>query len=237
MIKKFKLFNNSRAVSPVIGVMLMVVVTVVLAAAVSSSSQGILDGTEQTPSAAFSVEIVKDIEDSTAKNSLTKSYINIRHISGDSIPTKDISIITENPKARGDSDFREIHPNQINAKIHCETGGDYNASVPFWNIGTTVRDRPELYFGNYTLEPGRGMLADDWSNYNVNNGAEWGEDSHGDWCYVNNGEEVNPETGLITGMQAMFSDWDSVEKGDYLNVKIRHNPTQKVIFDSDVRVI
>ncbi|MCM1987820.1 type IV pilin N-terminal domain-containing protein [Methanococcoides seepicolus] len=232
MKRKMKLVNDSRAVSPVIGVMLMVVVTVVLAAAVSSSSQGILDGTEQTPSAVFSAEIVKDINAKMGPTEGTMSYVNIKHISGDSIDTKDLMIITENPKARGGNGFREIYPNQVNTYT-----GNYNGTAPMWNQGGLFQSQSDSFFGEYSLEPGRSMMADDWSNYKMEAEWEYSEESE-QWDYLCDGFEVEPENGqIISGMHAMFADWDSVESGDHLNIKIIHTPSQKVIFDSDVRVI
>lgn len=235
MKRKMKLVNDSRAVSPVIGVMLMIVVTVVLAAAVSSSSQGILDGTEQAPSAAFSAEIVKDIRvpmDSGGQR--TTSYVYIKHVSGDSIDTKDLMIITENPKARGGDGFREIYPNQNNTNT-LSSPGAYVGTAPMWNQGGFFNNQPNSFFGEYTLEPGRSMMADTWDNYNE---AVWADDGEGVWDYRNsNGFPINANEDEITGIQAMFADWESVESGDHLNMKIIHTPSQTVIFDSDVRVI
>ncbi|WP_052402879.1 type IV pilin N-terminal domain-containing protein [Methanococcoides methylutens] len=228
MIRKMNIISDSRAVSPVIGVMLMVVVTVVLAAAVSSSSQGILDGVEQAPSAVFSVEIVKNIN-SNMGSSGNMSYMSIRHISGDSIDTADIKIVTINPQARGDTKMMEILPNVNNTHTPFYTG-----AMPMWNRGDLINDDSEgIFFGDYTLEPGSSMLADEYSNYNPD--AKWVPD---EGKYENaDADEINPENDRITGMQAMFADWYSLESGDYVNVKIVHNPSQKVIFDSDVRVI
>ncbi|WP_135606020.1 type IV pilin N-terminal domain-containing protein [Methanococcoides sp. NM1] len=234
MKRKMKLVNDSRAVSPVIGVMLMVVVTVVLAAAVSSSSQGILDGVEQAPSAVFSVEIVKDI-DGNMGSGITTSYMSIRHVSGDSIDTKDISILTINPNARGDNGVMEVHPNKVNTNVHCSGGGNYIGTVPFWNRGATLDTQENSFFGEYILEPGRSMVADEWSNYDK---ATWDDNNGEEWRYRSSGSfPVDPEVDPITGMQAMFADWDSVRSGDHVTVKIIHNPSQKVIFDSEVRVI
>ncbi|NOQ48608.1 type IV pilin N-terminal domain-containing protein [Methanococcoides sp.] len=235
MKRKMKLVNDSRAVSPVIGVMLMIVVTVVLAAAVSSSSQGILDGAEQAPSAVFSVEIVKDI-DGNMGSDITTSYISIRHVSGDSIDTSDISIITINPNARGDNGVMEVHPNVVNTHVHSE---DYNyiGTAPFWNQGGFFDTQEHSFFGEFILEPGRSMMADEWSNYEK---AIWDDNDGEMWMYrTSGGFEVKPENDghYITGMQAMFADWDSVRSGDHVTVKIIHNPSQKVIFDSEVRVI
>ncbi|WP_167880843.1 type IV pilin N-terminal domain-containing protein [Methanococcoides sp. AM1] len=235
MKRKMKLVNDSRAVSPVIGVMLMIVVTVVLAAAVSNYAGGMLVGTEQAPSAVFSAEIVKDIKVPMGNSSSqeTTSYAYIKHISGDSIDTKDLMIITENPKARGGDGFREIYPNQNNTNT-LGSAGAYRGTAPMWNQGGFFSSQPNSFFGEYTLEPGRSMMADTWSNYNK---ADWSEGDEG-WGYRNsNGFLVNPEVDEITGIQAMFADWESVESGDHLNIKIIHTPSQTVIFDSDVRVI
>ena len=91
--------RDSKAVSPVIGVMLMLVVTVILAAAVSAYSSGMMDTTSKAPVAAFEVDIVKDAEQTGM--SATASELSIKEITGDSIKTSDLKLITINPNAYG----------------------------------------------------------------------------------------------------------------------------------------
>ncbi|MDI9394328.1 MAG: type IV pilin [Euryarchaeota archaeon] len=70
-----KLFNDNKAVSPVVGVVLMVAITVILAAAIGSSvfNQG---NVESAPQANIDI---------TAVNSTNGGYIKFEHLGGDPI--------------------------------------------------------------------------------------------------------------------------------------------------------
>jgi FlaG/FlaF family flagellin (archaellin) len=216
--------QNSSAASPVIGVMLMVVVTVILAAAVSAYSTGMMKGSQVAPSASFDVEMRVDIPSSHGN----VSYIAITMITGDKIPTRDLKIITINPNARGDNKTSEILPNINNTKTV-----EYAGVSPFLNIGTTISSASTgIFFGQFVLEPGMTMIADEYSNYGSE--AVWAEDT---------GEYTVGPGGYRTGMQAMFADWGdepdgkhSINPGDIVTIKIVHTPTNKVIFTKDVVV-
>ncbi|WP_094228417.1 type IV pilin N-terminal domain-containing protein [Methanolobus psychrotolerans] len=214
--------KNSSGASPVIGVMLMVVVTVILAAAVSAYSTGMLRGTEVAPSASFDVEMRKDI--STFHGNM--SYIAITMVTGEKIPSKDLKIVTINPNAEGEYKTREILPNIYNTKTKSFTGAS-----PFWNLGNYPTTGQ--FFGEYLLEPGMTVIADEYANYV---GAVWDE---------NDGTYITDVDGHITAMQAMFADWgdepdnpsdDTLHPGDVFTIKIIHTPTNQVIFTKDVVV-
>ncbi|WP_406657127.1 type IV pilin N-terminal domain-containing protein [Methanolobus sp. ZRKC2] len=220
-MKQQNLFiKSSSAASPVIGVMLMVVVTVILAAAVSSYSTNVLPGSQSVPSAAFDVEMRKDIN--TFHGNM--SYIAITMVTGDKIHTRDLKIITVNPNARGDYKTMEILPNANNTNSR-----SFEGTSPFWNLGNFPTTGQ--FFGEFLLEPGMTMVADEYANYD---GASWHSDT---------GKYIRGPNGKMTGMQAMFADWgdnpadsmdDTINRGDVVTIKIVHTPTNKVIFKKDV---
>ena len=72
--------KKEDAVSPVIGVMLMLVVTIVIAAVVAAFAGGLGSDVEMAPTAALNIDIYSDGE------------IKIEHLSGEALVTKDISI-------------------------------------------------------------------------------------------------------------------------------------------------
>ncbi|MDK2830428.1 type IV pilin N-terminal domain-containing protein [Methanolobus sp. WCC1] len=231
MKKSNKFINNLSAASPVIGVMLMVVVTVILAAAVSSYSTGMLKGSEAVPSASFDVEMRVDIP---YNNSANMSYIAITEITGDKIPTSDLKIITINPNARGDIKTMEVLPNSNNTFSGAFSGA---GTSPFWNLGNFATSGQ--FFGEFIMEPGMTMVADEYSNYFSD--YFWNEDDGIYDCYVGGKYK--------TGMQAMFADWcdgdgsgsldistRTIHAGDVVTIKIVHMPTNKVIFTKDVVV-
>jgi len=86
MISKKK---NEDAVSPVIGVMLMLVVTVVIAAVVVGFSTGLAGSTGTTPTALFEVSNSENGADGTL------AYMNLRHKGGDVISLADLQITLE----------------------------------------------------------------------------------------------------------------------------------------------
>lgn len=90
MISKKK---NEDAVSPVIGVMLMLVVTVVIAAVVVTFSTGLAGSTGTTPTALFEVSGTEICAGSGDEEEL--SYLNIRHKGGEIIPLSELQITLE----------------------------------------------------------------------------------------------------------------------------------------------
>ncbi|MDI3539190.1 MAG: archaeal type pilus assembly protein PilA [Methanolobus sp.] len=207
-----KMFKDTKAVSPVIGIMLMLVVTVILAAAVSSTSTGLMKSTEAAPMAVFDVKVAKDVNPNDVN-----SYMVIKQVTGDAIQTKDLKIVTTNTKANG-IQIREKFPGENNTY-----GGRAVGNVPYWNnVGKGYFGaNADVDFGNYTLKPGVSMTAQDY---------------YGDDLGVWDGADYDTTSGLGQ-MQDMFADWDSVSKGDFVNVKIIHMPSNKVIFSSDVEVV
>ncbi len=100
--------RDSKAVSPVIGVMLMVVVTVILAAAVSAYSSGV-EQSESAPVGVFDCSIVKN--DASMAGGIT-----LRHISGDRIPTNTLTL-----QFVADGKMTEISPTGPNVQYVAES--------------------------------------------------------------------------------------------------------------------
>ncbi len=233
--------RKDRAVSPVIGVMLMLVVTVLLAAAVSAFTGG-LKAQKPAPSAQFRVKIFKNTTVNMGTTSFKCSYIEITETSGDSIPTKDLEIITYNPDAYGPHKMMVVKPDSMNT--HCEytytwKGKTYtawaNGTSPYLNnyvYGYLNSSNPKnfkTWFGNYTVHPGVTMTADWYSNFAQ---AKWNASTG--W-YVTN-HTVDPNAGNVTGFCACIADGWNVTPGHYITVEIVYTPTHTVIWKSKVLV-
>jgi hypothetical protein len=182
------------------------------------------------PTASFDIQIRKDVP--TQYGNL--SYMTIQETTGDKIHTKDLKIITINPNAAGNNKTREILPNVINTKSYSYTG-----VTPFWNLGNFPKTGQ--FFGEFVLEPGMTLVADEYANYDSD--AVWDED---EGAYSVDGKAIEGLAQGMTGMQAMFADWgddpgdpsdDTIHSGDMVTVKIVHMPSNKVIFQQDVVVI
>ena len=83
--------KSDDAISPVIGVMLMLVVTVVIAAAVTIFATGVVGETEVAPVAVLDVEIFSNQENMAG---LSEPELFITHLSGDAVDTDNIEIRT-----------------------------------------------------------------------------------------------------------------------------------------------
>ncbi|KAB1189979.1 type IV pilin [Haloferax sp. MBLA0076] len=80
-----KFLTESRAVSPVIGVILMVAITVILAAVIGTFVLGLGDQVSETaPQASFSFEYTND--------SVNGDELKITHESGDGIPASQLTV-------------------------------------------------------------------------------------------------------------------------------------------------
>lgn len=233
-----KLFKDTKAVSPVIGIMLMIVVTVILAAAVSSTSTGLMKSSEAAPNAVFKVKVV--MVPTGSMGNPDPAMMTITQVTGDSIPTKDLKIVTMNPKAAGDTKTMEVLPGANNCQRVSEYTPYYRPGVmPYKNdgvgglshsFGRGTAQALSKNFGNYTLKPGVIMVADNYGYPSIPvagyTAPAWNATA---------GKYEGSVTDR-TGMQAMFADFASISTGDFVTVKIIHMPSNKVIFQSQVEV-
>lgn len=79
--------KNQDAVSPVVGVMLMLVVTIIIAAVVSSFASGLGTSSQAAPTVSLGITIASNAGNS-AKN------VTINHLGGETLDTKDLQIIS-----------------------------------------------------------------------------------------------------------------------------------------------
>jgi flagellin-like protein len=214
-----KMFKDTKAVSPVIGIMLMLVVTVILAAAVSSTSTGLMKSSDPAPFAVFEVDVAKNVYDQYMG---ARDMMSIKHITGDPIATSDMKIVTFNHEGVR----QEILPGESVDYFTSDWAGfswaGWNMTdtvagvVPYWNNAGKdyFGDNPAVDFGNYTLRPGVVMTA---QNYRTG--------------------IMDPyPDGYSDQMDVMFADWSNVSQGDFVTVRIIHSPSGSVIFDNKVMV-
>lgn len=79
--------RKEDAVSPVVGVMLMLVVTIIIAAVVSGFAGGLATGKEKAPQVSLETHI-------TLAEGWTPTEITIKHLGGDPIYTKNVKLVT-----------------------------------------------------------------------------------------------------------------------------------------------
>lgn len=143
--------RKEDAVSPVVGVMLMLVVTIIIAAVVSGFAGGLAGGTKAAPQAAIDVRFMKD--DGGMGPEYVETKMVFEHLSGDSIPTKDLNIITYYTLPNGTSIKHTQTPSSDSSDLY---GYGTLTRVPFINdmsLGYSG-DNSAKDFGNYTWKTG-----------------------------------------------------------------------------------
>jgi Uncharacterized protein conserved in archaea len=235
-------FNkHEHAVSPVVGVMLMLVVTIIIAAVVSAFAGGLSTGSKKAPVASFECHISNSGYWGT-------SGFDLAVISTDSaIPTKDLKLVTTWTNASGYPVMTTITGPQStpNTYYKCPSGAtdkllcanNYTSPLGFGpginQSSTHGGYSPDQMWGNFSLLSGT----------HLHNSAYGWEQSYGGYgvtpatkySYTDGNSYVYAEN--IDGMQALLSpEWWQLRPGNVVNVQIIHTPSQKVIFDKDVSV-
>lgn len=142
---------NGQAVSPVVGVMLMLVVTIIIAAVVSAFSGGLAGTQQKAPQASIDVRFMQD------DGGMGSAYMNWKmtfaHLSGDTIQTKDLNIITYYTLSNGSVVKHTQTPISDATDLY---GNSKLTRVPFLNDQSLGRsgNNPSMDFGNYTWKTG-----------------------------------------------------------------------------------
>jgi len=140
--------SKEPAVSPVVGIMLMLTVTLILAAIISGFAGGVAHTQQKPPQLLFEASMVHDTDDETS------NFLDIRIISvSEGIPTKDLKLQTE----------WQNQSNQINRCTITPNSGNVGSDTYPRGFGPGVTDEGTEVsnFGNFTLLAG--------TRLNVNN--------------------------------------------------------------------
>jgi FlaG/FlaF family flagellin (archaellin) len=143
--------TNTDAVSPVVGVMLMLVVTIIIAAVVSAFAGGMSEGTEVAPQASIDCRFMQD--DGGMGPAYVEWKMVFEHLSGDPVPSRDLEIITYYTLSNG----TVIKHQQTAAGEKTDLYGYGTLTrVPFINdmsLGYSG-DNPLKDYGNFTWKAG-----------------------------------------------------------------------------------
>jgi len=229
---------SEHAVSPVVGVMLMLVVVIIIAAVVSAFAGGLATKEQKAPVSVLDVSI-HALENAGGMPPWGNGYyaptMTIQHVSGDTLPTKDLRILTyfKNPSG---STMRGNLSGEI-AVAGNDTWTYYTVDqycgVLFINdpkrFGTGAVEDSDSgrsnWFGNASAVLQTGDIlttpAQFCGNYNDNTGPTKPHKNTG-MTYLLGFDATDPIHGFRTG--------------SVVNVKIVHIPSGKAIFDKDVVV-
>ena len=167
--------NKENAVSPVVGVMLMLVVTIIIAAVVAMFATGVATDVSTAPNAVLDVHIYSDkaMLMSAGNASVCPTHapdLVIRHLGGDDLNTGNLSL-TFSWKNNGKS-YRTVYDGSAigeSSKVTVTKSGSENwvgTSALYMNDGQNYAfdmdyesesygsDNPDLFFGKVTLKSG-----------------------------------------------------------------------------------
>lgn len=229
--------KSDDAISPVIGVMLMLVMTVVIAAVITVFATGIVTDTEPAPTAILDVKIKSNVQvlDDGMYAGLNGPDFWITHVSGDAVDTRDIEIRVSWTDQDG-----KYHQSSYSAEKFKEERGIVEIPNSF---GVAKRNQPmyakvkgetirnefgsrglDKYFGDVILTPGLKLTA------------------HADHLYLGATNKRNPCMDVIFDSSGEFLDdatlgiMKYLPEGTAVNVMILHIPSNKAIFDKEVIV-
>ena len=171
--------KSEDAVSPVIGIMLLVVVTVIIAAVITAFATGVVGSTEPVPVAVLDVEIFSNQENMAG---LSGPELFITHISGDAVDTNNIELRTSwtHKNVNGEECS---HYSIFTAEGFKNSGTDLeNREQPLYVKSTMLvnPDRDEYgstginhYFGDVILTPGLRLSASsEFLNMNIGDNTQ-----------------------------------------------------------------
>ena len=163
--------KSDDAISPVIGVMLMLVVTVVIAAAVTIFATGVVGETEAAPVAALDVKIYDYYQ---ALDDTGGPDFHITHLSGEPVDTRDIELrfswTHKDGSGKDCSHYSTFSAEGFEKEVgKINTGSSGDRSQPLYVktfVTSTMREEAEFgssnldyYFGDAILTPGMKLTA------------------------------------------------------------------------------
>lgn len=228
--------RNECAVSPVVGVMLMLVVTIIIAAVVSAYAGGIMSNQQKAPSATFECIISND-------GSWGGSSFDLICLGTDeAIPTSDLRLVTS-WTANGTSGGATITGPLESPNVHSHNGtgvseSNYTAPLGFgpgvdqWvGAGNYYVDQ---HWGNYSFMTGTSAHNSAYGFYESYGG--YGVSPATRYQYIS-GSAFDLANNDVDAMMAILGDeWYYLMPGDTVHVKLVYTPTGSVIYDEIVGV-
>jgi len=250
-LKRFTRMDREDAVSPVIGVMLMLVVTIIIAAVVSAFSGGLIGGTDQK-APALTMDIKISNTGSWSGSGFTATVTSV----STPIHSKDLKIVTawKVIDSTGESKPGGAESLPLGSKVRTPVGGIpeiLSSNAPYGygpgvNATTGTQShtnpfaQPDQQFGNYTFVQGTGLVALPYGGHHAMIPASQDQVDSGGYG-VSDAYKYTMD-GVFTGdvldaTQAVLGKgWENLRVGDIVNVKVVHIPTGKVILDKNVAV-
>lgn len=218
-LKRISRKNSDDAISPVVGVMLMLIVVIIIAAVVSAfagSATG--SGTQKAPSANVEIHV---------KNGGTpdSSYFTMKVMGvSDPISTRDLKLVTSWTTTNKTDGTSVIGGNATYASLNSASSSSetnkfsvptgYGNGVDGW--ATSSSHVPAAQWGNFTLTSGTSCSDSPGSDYS---------------SYKYSGHTgIDPMEAILGGK------WVNLRQGDLVTVRLIHSPSGKEIVNQQVVV-
>ncbi len=207
-----RILSDDSAVSPVIGVMLMLVVTIIIAAFVAAFAGGAADSAMVAPSASFDVSVLSGQGDTKDQYVML-----IKHLGGDSIPSGDLQILSYYTSADG----KQVLSGAIGRTTQAVAAGQIAESavkIPYLtDLAIGMPGEEGTNFGEY--------------NFNAGDVISTGN-SKGTAVAI-----FGTLTSQVNSVTADTYKNYGFKKGSKVEVEIIHTPSQKSIFKKQVTVV
>jgi archaeal type IV pilus assembly protein PilA len=219
-LKRLSRKNGDDAVSPVVGVMLMLVVTIIIAAVVSAFAGSTVSGTQKAPSATVEIHVKNGGDNST-------SYFTMKVLGvSDPIPTKNLKVVTSwTTTSRTD-------------------GTALNGGNVTYASLASASSKDDLTYTKFSVPTGYGAGVSGWANSMYHNEtAQWGNFTltSGTFCSDNPSSDYSSfaytsHTGIDPMQAILGGGWNNLKQGDIVTVRIIHTPSGKELVDQQVAV-
>ena len=211
------------AVSPVVGVMLLLVVTVIIAAVVATFASGLVSTQQAAPTVAADVEILS-ADTYKAYGSVGKFEMKIVAVSDD-VPTKDLKLVT-----------KYVVNNRTNPEEKVSGG-----NVMYGKVNNT---KYENQYGKYEYASpigfGPGVQGSAVTSGQYDTNQQFGYYSLTEGTYMQNTGLDTAGSPSDTGTDALDAilgeEWTHLKPGDTVDVTLIHVPTNGVLFSKTVTV-
>jgi FlaG/FlaF family flagellin (archaellin) len=209
-MKKHRRIEREHAVSPVVGVMLMLVVTIIIAAVVSAFAGGLTTGKEKAPQVSLETHI------QLHGGMMGGTQMTIKHLGGDPINTRNVKLVTSWVNASSGT----YHVQSTVAPTYNTTNAAFDVSslnTDSWGVqynepylvvpGVVPGGDNTLWFGNYIMRAGDVIKAD-----------------------------MNMDTSNTLTDKQIIKDVNSLTGNEIVNVKLIDLISGSAIYDKDVIV-
>jgi archaeal type IV pilus assembly protein PilA len=225
--------TRDSAVSPVVGVMLMLVVTIIIAAVVSAFAGGMGKTTDKAPTVAMECRIANGGTWGSSEFDCAVQG------TSDAVPTRDLKIITSWTARDGTKGGATVTgPNSTlpNTRTHSSGGGSYHSPLGFGpgvgNTTSTGSYTPDQSYGNYSLIAGTHMHNVPYGYTPAYGGYGVSVDKQYNYTFGS-----SYQAGDVDALQAILgNNWDKLRAGDVVKLRMFHIPSGKVIYEKDVTV-